>query len=285
MTYGLGKDNKRSWAWLVLATFLFTVAGCASLSQIIKEPQVEFKGVSMKDMSLVDGTLVFNLAVTNPNPVGIPASELTYDLTLDGKPFVNGKLDKGIQLPAQATEMVALPVHIDYSSFFGSIADVLKKDELEYTLKGKLEKYGMAVPFSAAGKVPVPQLPKISISRVMVKEVSLRGAIVDVALSMDNKNDFPVALSGLDYVVKLGGRTLVESRADAISPITEKGATTLSIPVRLDFLEMGQALFNLIREPRSTYEISGNMNVQVPGKGEKSFQYSTSGEVPIQNTH
>jgi len=264
---------------LTIGAVLF--GGCASLKKIIQEPEVEFKGMSMRDMSLFQGTLVFDFAVTNPNAIGIPANNLTYNLKIDGQSFINGKLDKGIHLPAKSTEIVQIPVQIDYSSFFSSVADILQKDELEYDLTGSIGKYGMDIPFQSKGKIPVPKLPQISINRVDVESVSFKGASLVVVLDMINKNSFPVELKGLDYAIQLGGRKLAESKAEVVKNIGKNETSTLSVPVHLDFLQMGQAVYNLLSASQSAYELTGNMRFEIPGKGEKVFNYSSKGNVPI----
>ncbi len=266
---------------LLIVLFAFLLPGCAMFQKMIEKPEVEFKNLSMQEMSLFQGTLVFHFAVTNPNAIDLPANELTYDLKIDGRPFINGKLDKGIQLPAKKTEMVAIPVKIEYASFFSSLAEIFKKESIAYDLTGTFGKFGLSVPFQTKGTLPVPKLPKISVKEVNVENLSFKGAALDVLVEMENENGFPVPLKGFDYVLSLGGKKIAQSRADTKQPLSGKGKSSIKIPVNLDFFEMGQAAANLLNNSRSDYELTGAMRLDVPGKGEERFDYSMKGEAPF----
>lgn len=90
-----------------------------------------------------------------------------------------------------------------------------------------------------------------------------------------------MALSGLKYGLKLGGKKVAEGTVKEISPIGEKSASVLEIPLKLSFFKLGRSVYNLLTESSSDYELTGEMKVAVPEKGEKSFTFHKAGRVPF----
>ena len=268
---------------MTIAIFLVVfLGGCATLQDLIKEPTLEFKRLTMKDTSLFQSTLVFVYAVTNPNPIDLSLDQIQYQLKIGDKKLAKGDLNKTISVPSNGTTNVEIPVGVQYMDFFNSIMEIFQKDEVAYDLSGSIGKFGVQVPFQKKGTFPVPKLPQVSLNRVDIKDLSFTKASLIVVLDLVNKNEFKVAIDGLDYKVALGGNELANGKAMSIGPIKENGKSELELPVNLNFLEMGQAAYKLLLNASSGYEVSGNFLFQVPNLGQKNVAFSKKGSVPIQ---
>lgn len=275
------KTKIRIFIVIPALVIMIGLGACTTLQQLVKKPTLEFQGLNMKDMSLFEGTLVFHYSVSNPNPIGIPLDQIAYQVKIDGKNLINGDLDKKINIPGNGKSNIEIPVHIRYLDFFGSIVDFVHKDVIEYDLSGSIGKFGMKIPFQRKGTFPVPELPQISLNRIDIDSISLMGASLVFVLDMVNKNDFPVALDGLDYSIKLGNSKLAIGEARSVNSLKEKGTSTLELPIHLNFLKLGQAAYELFTKSSSAYELTGNMKFQVPQLGVKSFSFSKKGDVPL----
>ena len=270
--------RKISLIALLLSVLFFS---CATLEQLIQKPTVELVGMSLRDMSLFDGTMVFKFKVTNPNPMGATLSNLSYNLKIDNNEFIKGVQDKGIRLPAGGWEIVELPLTVNYLEFFDSVTEFINNDEIPYDLSGSFGIMGFNIPYHTKGKLSIPKLPKVSLKSVDISGFSFLGASLNFVLELDNSNPFAVALNGLDYGIKLGGTEFVNGEAKTITNIAQNGKSTIKIPLNVNFLKLGQSAYNLLTGDSSEYELTGNMKFNVPKIGEKSFPFSKLGEVPF----
>jgi LEA14-like dessication related protein len=256
-------------------------AGCESLKQLIKKPTVEYRGMSVKAMTLFDGTFVFSFNVMNPNPIGVPLDQVTYAVKIDGRDFIKGNLDQKIALPGNGTAGVNIPVGINYMDFFKSLMEFSKKDQLAYDVSGTVLVYGFTLPFHVTGTVPVPKPPKVSIARVDVKSMSFASASVVFVLDMVNDNPFPIMMNGLDYKIRIGGNDLAGGATRAAQAVGQNGRSTLEVPVNLSVLKVGKAVLDILAGSSSDYEMEGSMAFQVPKIGEKKFAFSKKGTAAV----
>ncbi len=269
--------NKLSF--IILLIGVITLGSCATLQQVIQKPIVEFDSMSLRDMSLFEGTAVFKFEVTNPNPIGLTLNSLSYNLKIDDGDFVKGVLDKDLTLAAKDSNHIELPITIKYLDFFDSVSELIKKDHVTYDLSGIFEFFGFDIPYHKSGDIQIPDLPKISMDSVDIKDISLTGASIVFALSLDNQNAFPVDISGLDYSIKLCAIEFAGGKSQSSINIGKNGRTTIKVPVNLNFLQMGLAAYNLLAKSSSEYNLTGNIKINVPNLGEKSLPFSKIGDV------
>ncbi|WP_419659984.1 hypothetical protein Dvar_03220 [Desulfosarcina variabilis str. Montpellier] len=273
--------NKSVVMMIVLFISVF-LGGCASLQEIIKKPTLEFQGLTMKDTSLFQSTLVFDYAVSNSNPIGLSLDQIDYQVKINEKNIAKGHLDKTISIPGNGKTNVEIPVDVQYMDFFNSIAEFFKKDEVTYDLSGSMGKFGVQVPFHKKGTIPVPKLPQVSLNRIDIKDLSFAKASLVVVLDLVNKNDFKVGMDSLDYKVTLGNSELTNGKTISVGTIKENGKSVIELPVNLNLLQLGQAAYQLLLNASSEYEVSGNFQFQVPNIGQKDVAFSKKGKVPIQ---
>ncbi|MFZ5569130.1 MAG: LEA type 2 family protein [Thermodesulfobacteriota bacterium] len=269
--------------WFVLIGCSVLLAGCALLQALVQQPTVTFDSVSMKDMSLTDGTAVFRFQVTNPNPVGLDLDSLAYRLAVDGRELVKGDLKQGLSLPAKGVQAVELPIRINYLDFFNSVADLLQKDKLGYDLSGTFGFGLLQIPYSQQGVLDIPRLPRVALKKATIRELSLTGAEMILQLEMANQNDFAMVLRSLDYGIKIGGVQLAAGKTAALKPLDNQGRQVLEIPVRLDFLTLGQTAYRMLQSGSAAYEITGSMGVDVPKIGVKAVPFSRNGQVAFRS--
>ncbi len=257
------------------------VSGCATLKQYVKQPRVTYQSMSLREMSLFDSTVVFHLTVSNPYPISIKINEFTYRIKVNNKDLLSGVLDKGISLKANGDEPLEIPVTIKYMDFFNSLSDFMSRDEVAWDLSGSARILGLDIPYHANGNLPVPKLPKISLKRIDISKIDLFGASLVFLLDVKNDNPFALNLSRLDYNIKIGSTPFVKGKTKNTPSIGDNKNATISIPVHVSFMELGKSAYNLLKKSASDYELSGNLTVNVPSVGEKSFPFSKKGSVPF----
>lgn len=265
----------------LLICVLMFICSCATLQQFVKMPSVSFQGLSFKNMSFVEGDAVFKLKVTNPNPIGANLTRVAYNLRINDKQFLKNVMNKNIALAAGGSSIVEVPVTINYMEFFQSVTEFVQSDKVAYDLSGSVGVGPLDIPYQKKGDLTVPKLPKVSLKKIAVSNPTIAGVSVILSLGMENSNPFTLDLSGLNYSIKLGGMKFAEGSATHVSPIGKNSSSTLEIPLRVNFFEASQSLYNLLTKSSSEYELAGEMKFHIPETGEKRFPFQTVGKVPF----
>lgn len=262
---------------LIVAAF----AGCKSMEHIFQKPTVSFERMSITGMSLFDADLLFTFTVNNPNPIGGTIRKGQYRLSVGDNLVAEGVLDKGVSLQARGARSIDLPVHINFMELFRSASALAAKNEVPYTLAGSFDIMGFDIPYENAGRISLPQFPEISLDSVRISRLDLSGAEMAIILSVANPNRFSINLDGLRYSMDMGGMRFVSGEKDDVPEIEPAGKESITIPVGLDFMNMGRAAMNLLSGNTAPFQLSGAMRFRLPGGGTETLEYSSSGETEI----
>lgn len=103
-----------------IASRLSAVAAAAALVTLttgcgmMKKPSASIIGVKVKDVSMTNATMLFDVKVENPNSVALPMSNVDYALSSRGRQFVDGKADLQGTVPAGGSKTLGIPVRISF---------------------------------------------------------------------------------------------------------------------------------------------------------------------------
>jgi len=265
-----------------LFLLLLIIFSCATLQQLVKKPTVKFKNMKISNPSFTDATLLFNFDITNPNPVGGKIDQITYDLQINDQQFLKGNLNQGISLKANGTKSAQIPLQIKYLDFFGSVTDFIQSDSVHYNLSGNFKILSFLIPYHTKGVLPLPKLPKISLKSIDVKKVTLTGATILCLIELSNQNDFNLGLDKIDFGLNLAGSDIANLSSNKVPKMTKKGKSQIELPLDLNFLEVGQAVYNLVKKSgEKTYQLNGDLTLDIPGSGKKKIPFKSSGKVPV----
>ncbi len=114
-----------------------------------KPPSVSLAGVSLGSLSASAADLVVKLRVANPNAFLLRLESLTYELGLEGDPWVSASHDAGVEVFAGSSTVAELPVRVDLRRVGLAAASMLRDPS--------------SIPLSLAGTMrlaaPLPQMP------------------------------------------------------------------------------------------------------------------------------
>jgi len=266
---------------IISVFFILIFSGCSVISEYAQKPSINFKTLRIKDPGLFDATLVFVFDVKNPNPLGGRISSATYDLDVDGKNFIEGVLDKGINLPANGKAEMEIPVRVNYLDFFDSVKEFTTRDKVNYKLSGDLTVLAFKIPYKTSGQLDIPELPEVKLKKVRTGNISLTGGEIVFVVEMKNKSNQTINLKGLDYGISLGGIDFGTGRSTISRNISGNGITEVQLPVDVDILRLGNGVMNILKKESTNYGIKGEMELEVPGVGTKKFPYDRSGSVEL----
>ncbi|MBV2090102.1 MAG: LEA type 2 family protein [Candidatus Thiodiazotropha sp. (ex Ctena orbiculata)] len=245
--------------------------GCSSLQQAEQlmngiQPSGEVKGVKLSGLDLRGIDLLFDVEVDNPNPVAISLDGLDYDLKLLNRSFLKGQQSMGMSLAADGKSQVKLPVRMEFEQLLEHYSELSKHDDVPYQLDLGL---GVDVPLlgrvrlpiSYQGRLPVPKLPDVRVSRIDVQRMSLQAIDLMLELEVENPNRFALILQRLDYQFKLNGIDVGQGAAAQSLNIDKRGKGRVRLPLSLDLQKAGSGLYSALMGGRGlSYELSGMLD-------------------------
>lgn len=154
------KLSKTSGCYIILFLLIVMVSGCASLQRVIEKPDITVTGMTPKNISLTDVTMLFTLQVRNPNPVNIHLKRVEYGLLIGGKKFGEGVLNENITLKPEGSEEIHVPVRLSYSDLFDAVPNLIRADTVGYELSGFATVGYFKIPYRYQGKLEIPRIPR-----------------------------------------------------------------------------------------------------------------------------
>jgi LEA14-like dessication related protein len=228
-----------------------------------REPSVDFKDASLSDVSLAGATVNLTLTVHNPNRQGISLAESDYKLSIAGKQLVAGKPAAGLRIAAGGSSDVVLPAQIKFADIGDSISAVLQQEQLPYRAEGHI---GVSTPigvlplgFSQEGTLPLPRMPTISLQAPRIAELSLTHATLDVPLTLNNPNAFPLPLGSVVGDLSIAGSPVGRIASPELGLVASRQTRTVAVPVTVRFAE-ALAAGRALREGRAHVALDGKLS-------------------------
>jgi LEA14-like dessication related protein len=132
------------------------LAACASVAPKIETPEVTLESVRV--VRIVDNRaeISVGLRLYNPNDMALAVKAVDYDVTLDGRPAMNGHTVRVEPLPARGEGKVEVTGRVDVGAVATALMALGSQIPVPYTLKGTLTMEGWApIAFSHSGKIPL----------------------------------------------------------------------------------------------------------------------------------
>ena len=265
--------------------FIFLLIGCNELKNLqnmmnVQNPEVKFENVKLTGLSFEKADLMFDLKVINPNDFNITLSGFDYDLLINQNSFLSGKQNKGVAVKANTFSIVQIPLSLKYKELYDTYKSFKDDDLLKYTLKtGLLFDIPMLgnvrIPVSKSGELPSLKLPSVSFKSVKLNSLGFSGADLTAEVAVDNPNAMNLLLNKMDYNLNVNGQQWASGTASEKTNVKEKGESTLKIPVKLDFLQMGATAYQLLQgDSDLKIEFKGNADMNSSLELLKQFDIS-----------
>jgi len=265
--------------WIII--FLI-IGGCSiPFQQLIDPPSLTYEGIYLKNTSLFEVTHVFKFRISNTNPMGLSIRNITYNLKMNNEKFIKGMLDRDINLKAIGASNVELPITFSYLDVFGYSSEFIASDNIRYDLSGTIGAGPFAVPYHLKGIFDVPKFPEISLEHIEVSDFNFTKASATFVLGIKNANPFEVAFSALNYNIKLGGTEFAAGMIRSFSLIDQNGLSTIKIPIKINFFEIGHSAYDILSESSPVYELSGKIYFNIQGTGIRSFPFRNFGNTKV----
>lgn len=148
--------------WTSLALVLLVALSACTAG--FRQPRVELEGIQLGSLGLGGGTVLVNVRIENPNPVGFRADSLEYELFLRNPDaqgdsawtrFAQGVHAERFSIGANDTETVQIPVEFSFSQLGSAGQQLLRRGSFQYRAVGNVNVRtsfgGRQVPFRKTG--------------------------------------------------------------------------------------------------------------------------------------
>ncbi|WP_029933788.1 LEA type 2 family protein [Thiomicrospira pelophila] len=264
----------------LLFGLLFFVTGCSVLQKNIQKPSAELAGVELSALDFESATLVMLVDVKNPNPVSVPLKGFDYALDVMKAPFLSGENHQKKMLNAQSTTRIQIPIKVPFAQVFDTVKNASGKNEVPFGLQATVI---LDLPILGAthlklnheGMLPIPRLPKLSVDRIEVKNISLVSVDLNIQLMLHNPNVFDVKLEQLNYELLVSGKPWLNSRQDKIVTAKAGQDVMINLPVSASFKDIGLSFY------RQLVNQSDAFNYRIVGRSSIKALHPLLGEVDI----
>lgn len=259
----------------LLSSLVILLSGCAIFQDLsdIKKPSVRYSSMSIQNISFSEVTLLFDFEVENPNRFGVSADQYSYEFFINENSFLSGTQSENIRVSRESKSTVQVPVTVSYTDMFGTFSSLMNRDSFAYELatEVRFSIRGMGqqkIPVKTSGELPIPRMPTIEFGGFNIKQISMAGAELEVALKINNPNTFGISLANAVYALTVNGREWLDTGLDRRINLNSSSSETIHIPIRLNASQMGSVLLDMMRgSTEFDYRLTGSADVSADIEG------------------
>jgi len=249
----------------------FIFNGCAQLQNLLekslKKPSANVTNATISGLSFTQIDLLFDIKVDNPNSVAVNLAGLDFSLKINENSLFSGNKEDALKIEAQASGTIQIPLSLKYNDIYQSVKDLKSKKSSIYIFEGgvsfNLPVLGLTrIPISKSGEVPLISLPKISVKNIAMKTLSWSGAAMQLDISVNGTGGMDLFVENLNYGLDIGGKNWINGKTDDKITISQDGEKIISVPFKLNFIDMGRSLYDLVTgDSALDYMLTGDMNI------------------------
>jgi len=246
---------------LVSLAFLFLVS--PQPGAVKKKITISLSRKEIREMTTQGLDLVFYIQIANTSSSPLYLDHYDYRVVIQERDYFSLRttLEEPIFVPAESTALISLPVKVTYSLLFEAVPGIENDARIGCYITGLMmfsdgKKIREKVPFAFAGEFPVFRGLEVELHPLEIKDLSLGGTEFTFVFSWKNPNNFDLALSRTAYELKLGGRAVATGQINSGETIEGKGEKKISLPLVLDFFEVGRDLQSILQQPSVDCEFS-----------------------------
>jgi len=257
----------------VVAAALVALAGCSLLQRLagaaFERPTLAYESWSADQLDLDGVTIGLHYRLENPNGFGLDLRHLAYKLEVEGRQVAEGELPAGVQIRAQGTTPVAIPVRLRWRDVPGFVELLVSRSDVAYRVSGAAgvgSPIGtIDLPFDHTDRLTLPRPPAIRIEGITVREASLASLALDLKLRVENGNAFPLPVGALMYGLRVGERDLLSGGSHPLAAVPARGHATISLPVRISVTGAAEGIAEVLRGTELRLRgLAGFGDVEVP---------------------
>jgi LEA14-like dessication related protein len=266
--------------------FPFNFSGQIPLPQL---PKLLSGTVGVAKMDFSGLTLACVANIENPNNFPIPLPKMNWDYNVSGKSLLKSSSTKAGQIAASSAGAANFEINIAYADIF-SVMDSLKNAT---EVKGNLllgADFSMPSVFDETkntlnipATIPILQMPAIAFQGITRKSLG-RTMEFDLALEVDNKNNFAFNLDNFLYDFKVNNSQWAQGQISNPPKVKASGKTLIPLTVSVSSTQIVAEIVDIINRGSSiNYVCSGSTNFisDLPGLNIQNYLLDLQGSTRI----
>jgi LEA14-like dessication related protein len=262
-------QKKRAIIIIMMIALMTCLFGCETLQQWsgFRQPELSVQKINIANANLKEMDLVFHIQVVNHYPIGVKLPAFDYTFLINEHVFLKGENALNQTISASSNNQVEVPVRIHFVDLYQSMKALVSEDKANYQLQGNLHfdvplLGRLTIPFDKKGELPLLKMPRLSVKGLRMKSLNFASAKLALDIEMDNPNAFFMLLKHFSYNFSVDGLKWADGTLQKNITFEKQGKSNLSIPITLNFFEMGQSVFNLIKK-RSQFPYEFETQIQL----------------------
>lgn len=261
-----GKAQIRGLVWFLVAILLiFTALLFASK----KELEVFLEGKKIEALSSMGLTLNFLFRISNSSPLDYRVVKIETRPLINQQEFfrLENPLETPIVVPSKSSVLINVPVKITYAYLFQSFPELQKAEKMICQLVGWLtlidsRQREQKLSLAATADFPYFKDWPLILEALQVNNLTIGGADLIFNFSLINSQSSTWILRFFEGQIELAGKKVAafsQTFQDSLGPGEGK---KLSVPLLLDFFELGGDLQEALSGPSIETSLTGYLVIE-----------------------
>ncbi len=274
-------------AFAVLGLLLIMGAqGAAAASR--KDLAITLKEQKVEELTSSGLVLAFHLNIANSSASPYFLTSYSYRVLINLREYLNLPvvLDQPLEIRARGETLISLPIKITYALLFEAIPGVEEKAVCDLTgemVFADSRKREEKIPFAASGSFPIFKDPEVELVPLKVRDLTIGGSDLSFEVRFKNPNSFDLIVDKISYSLVLAGQKIADGSFGGNKNIDAKGDKVFSLPLLLDFSELGKEVYDAFQNPAVPCHFSGEMEVSTIW-GPLRIPFDKTGDIPVSKT-
>lgn len=271
-------------------TFLLVFASLAMPRSLREDLNMSLEEKRIEDLSADGLFLIFyvNISNSSSSPYYLTSYDCRFVVNQKEYFHLSTSLEEDIKIEAKGDTLLSFPLKISYDYLFQVVEGIEKDDKARCYLTGAVtfsdgqEEKGR-LPFAFSGEFPIFKKPEIEFISLQVKELTIGGADLNFEMSFKNSNIFELLVDSISYSIHLAEKPIRVGMISGDKNIESGREKVFSIPLLLNFFEVGKEVYNKLQQSSVLCRFSGEIEVRTVW-GRIRIPFSKNEKVAISRT-
>jgi len=259
--------KRKFYLFIILLVINTAFLGAGSIQ---KDLTIALSEKQIQNLSLQGLALVFYVKIANSSSNNYYLSGYDYRFVVNQTGYIQLKTSLGenkIRVDALKDTLIFFPVKITYQHLFQVVNGLEGKEKASCYLTGVMnfsdgKKEKGKLPFAFSGEFPLFKTPAIEIVKLQINSLTIGGADLNVDIKLTNNNGFKLLVNRIIYKLQLQAKPIGEGEIKENKNLKNRQSRTFSLPLLLNFFEVGKDVYNILRQNETSCHFQGEMEVQ-----------------------
>jgi LEA14-like dessication related protein len=264
------KERGRMKKSLCLLIVIFLAFGGSALYGALKDDlQISLEARQIQDLSLSGLSLVFYARITNTSRSDYYLTGYEYRFVVNQTEYIRlaTALENRIKIDAAGRTMLSFPMKITYAHLFQAVEGIAEEEKAQCYLTGTMafsdaRRERGKLPFAFSGEFPIFKKPEIEFLSLLVNDLTIGGADLNFKVRFQNRNGFELVVDRISYRIELEDKLIGEGEINGDKNIGSHSDKDFSLPLLLNFYEVGKDVSAHLRQPSSLCRFFGELKVR-----------------------